>query len=431
MTDTALSRLASSVADLREQLAAATNTNPREWFPVFKARYGMDVVFRVLCEMKANTNANAGEDAQAVAQHSVITQLFTCCTAVDPIVAAGDIPQYADISADTLSISAAGLEALAGRSEVNRHAVDAVMLQHTFGMIDDPPSLTLAQKVRELFPNAVLMEDCAHCVARMARSGSGEPVADISIHSFGVEKVLPTRFGGAVWVNPKLADRDNVFFEALTHALKSLPPLPKHIDRTAKAYINQNRVFSRLGKLGTFLRTSFQKHGWYEPPISANEQAGQLQYEPYAPSAWMNERAAAALAALDSNYALRRHNVEIYRQRLGALEDRGLLSIPRAARAGEAQPLLRFPFFVNTREASDAVIAAVRSAGVLAERWYRPELFPGVSDPRAYHAPEPGSPAAAAVETSRRVSECIVCLPTDLSDERIDSACAAVESILR
>lgn len=421
-------KLDSSVAKLRSALAAATDTQADDWFPVFKARYGMEVVFRVLREFHAaHDSAQAGEETEEAAP-SIITQLFTCCTAVDPICAVGDVPQYADIDTNTLSISPSSVEAFAG----DRNRVDAVMLQHTFGMIDEQQSRALADKTHELFPRALVVEDCAHCVARMARDSGGTPVADISVHSFGVEKVLPTRFGGAIWVNPSLHVHSEELFTALTEALSALPALPGHINRTAHAYVNQNRVFARLGGLGVSLRASMQKRGMYEPPIAESEMNGKLAYEPYAPSTWMNERAAAAIDMLGDNYRLRRHNTAMYAHRLGELADKGSIIIPRCAADFDAvQPLLRFPFFVSTMDMSDAVINAVRSAGILAERWYRPELFPGVANVRAYNIPEPGSRAAAAVEMSRRASECIVCLPTDLSDERIDSACSAVESVVK
>lgn len=32
-------------AELREALASRTGTRPEDWFPVFKARYGMQVAF--------------------------------------------------------------------------------------------------------------------------------------------------------------------------------------------------------------------------------------------------------------------------------------------------------------------------------------------------------------------------------------------------
>ena len=43
--------LNAAMATLRSALAAQTSTEPRDWFPVFKARYGMQVVFDALREV--------------------------------------------------------------------------------------------------------------------------------------------------------------------------------------------------------------------------------------------------------------------------------------------------------------------------------------------------------------------------------------------
>ena len=54
---------------LRRQLAERTGTCAKDWYVVFKPRYGMEVVFEVLRELRGGG--------------SVVTQLMTCCTAVD------------------------------------------------------------------------------------------------------------------------------------------------------------------------------------------------------------------------------------------------------------------------------------------------------------------------------------------------------------
>ena len=77
-------------AELREALASRTGTRPEDWFPVFKARYGMQVAFDAVRSVRGDG--------------SVLTQLFTCCTAVDPIVVSGLRPRYADVGADTMGI---------------------------------------------------------------------------------------------------------------------------------------------------------------------------------------------------------------------------------------------------------------------------------------------------------------------------------------
>jgi len=57
------------MSELARALAARTGTRPEDWFGVLKARSGMEVAFRVLREVRG--------------PGSVLTQVFTCATAVD------------------------------------------------------------------------------------------------------------------------------------------------------------------------------------------------------------------------------------------------------------------------------------------------------------------------------------------------------------
>ncbi|KAB7791345.1 DegT/DnrJ/EryC1/StrS family aminotransferase [Bifidobacterium leontopitheci] len=391
----------SGFGELRGVLAERTGTRPQDWYPVFKARYGMQVAFDALRESRG-----AG---------SVLTQLFTCCTAVDPIVVARLTPRYVDVDADTMSLDADKAGAM--RLEPDEQ-VHAVMLQHTFGVIDEASAGRTAELARDM--GALLVEDCAHCVARMACDGQGEPLADVSVHSFGVEKMLPTRFGGAIWVNPRLHGDDPALDAALRGRLTALPQPSKHLDTVTKLYINENRVLSRLGGLGGSLRARLTGAGWYEPPIADVERAGGLAYEPMTVTAWIAAQATAGLRGLDANENARRTVVTLYRD---ALRGCNGITIPGAVLDGDAQPLLRFPLFADDTAAAERIIAAARAAGGYAERWYRPELFPGVSDEAAYGLDRLDR---ATVTVSDRLSSTAVCLPTELSESRVHDVIAAV-----
>ena len=198
-------------AELREALASRTGTRPEDWFPVFKARYGMQVAFDAMRSVRGDG--------------SVLTQLFTCCTAVDPIVVSGLRPRYADVGADTMGIDVAKVESMPLGSDEQVHAM---VMQHTFGAIDEDSSRRLAALAGQM--GALLVEDCAHCVTRMARDAAGWPLADISVHSFGVEKMLPTRFGGAIWVNPRLRERDAALDAETRGRLAALEQPSHHLD---------------------------------------------------------------------------------------------------------------------------------------------------------------------------------------------------------
>lgn len=410
---------------LRALLAATTRTNPEEWFPVFKARYGMEIVFNQLQQHRhkqssATSGFNVTDHASKSSPGSVVTQLFTCCTAIDPILAAGLKPVYVDINPNTLAIDPSH-----AKDAIKNVSTLAVILQHTFGIIDDTSSRTFATTIRNLNPQAILVEDCAHCVARLARDTMGRPLADVSLHSFGVEKVLPTRFGGAVWLNPEFGRRNPQLHADLIAALEAIPKPDSVLNQVCKAYVVENHVLERLGPLETAARSWLQKHGLYEPPISESERRGSLAYQPMGMSAWMERKVIAALNSLGVNYRLRQRNAELYANGLKECCKTGQVSLPRSIEtmaASRMQPVLRFPLLASDTAAADRIIAAVRHVGVLAERWYRPQLFPGVENPEAYRVPYD----RAGLAQSDDVSERIVCLPTDLSDERVRLAVKAV-----
>ncbi|PWG59862.1 DegT/DnrJ/EryC1/StrS family aminotransferase [Bifidobacterium catulorum] len=385
-------------------LAERTGTDAGDWFPVFKARYGMQTVFRSIDGLYG--------------RGAVLTQLFTCCTAVDPIVCCGFTPRYVDVDADTLSID---VDAAGRASEDSAQALRAVVLQHTFGLLDDDSSRSLAGLASKR--GALVIEDCAHCVTRMAHTPGGEPLADVSVHSFGVEKILPTRFGGAIWVNPRLKKTDPRLDAHLRRHLDLLPSLPRGIDVVTRLYVNENRVLGRLpGGLGGRMRSLLTDIGLYEPPIASSERRGELAYEPMGMSPWMIRRAVAGIGELDANEEGRRRVTEIYRM---GLSDRHGLHIPARILEGEAQPLLRFPLFAHDTMEAERIIAAVRAVGGYAERWYRPELFPGVTDERAYGLDVLDR---STVPVTGRLVAGAVSLPTEVSDDKAGRIVTAVRS---
>lgn len=355
-------------------LAERTGTDAGDWYLVFKARYGMQVVFRAVARARG-----AGD---------VVTQVFTCSTAVDPVLAAGLTPRYAEVSPKTVSIDPERL--VLGRG------TRAVVVQHTFGIVDDAGATRLRDRAHAA--GAVVVEDAAHCVGRVARDAQGRPVADVSVHSFGVEKMLPTRFGGAVWVSPEL---EPGLRQRVVDDLAALPAVGRRLDVVTRLYRSQVRVLNRLPRaLGGRVRSALTAVGAFEPAVSAAERRGGLPYPPMRPSAWMVGQIAAHLAGLAAGEARR---TQVVAQYVRDLHD--LVEIPAAVGAG--QPLVRFPFFARDAEAASRVVGAVTAAGFYAGQWYRPALFP-VDDVAAYgYVPGDGSLA-----TTEDLIARVVNLPT-------------------
>lgn len=377
--------MADSSLELRRALARRSGTSEDDWFLTYRARHGMLVAFRELARLRG-----AGE---------VVTQLLTCCTAVDPIVEAGLAPRYADVSASSLALDASRL----GLGPSSR----AVVLQHSFGIFEPAGDLALREAADAA--GALLVEDCAHCVGRLARDGEGRPLADVSVHSFGVEKMLPTHFGGAVYVSPRMADSG--LRAALVEALGSLPPIDPVLEEAAKGYRSRIRVLNHLpAGPRRALRARWEARGSFDAAISPEEQRGHVSHEPCQPGEWIASRALEALEGLDAQEALRREAVTEY---VRSLADTGV-ALPAAVCAGPAQPLLRLPVFLADSGRSEALLASVRAAGHYAVPWYRPLLFPGVEDPAAYGF----DGGMEGLPVTERLSRGPVALPCDVTPEQ-------------
>ena len=375
-------------------LADRTGTAPQDWFLVVKARYGLQVVFSALGAVRG-----PGE---------VVTQVFTCATAVDPVLVSGLRPVYAEVSPESVAIDPEGLQP--------PPSAHAVMLQHTFGIVDEPR----ARRLRAVADaaGALLIEDAAHCAARLARSADGAPLADVSVHSFGVEKVLPTRFGGAVWVNPALgapAVRERIVSE-----LGALPVVGGRLAALARVNRTTVRALNRLpAGAASRVRSALTRVGAFEPPIAEVERRGGLAAAPTRPSAWMTAQVAAALPALGANEARRSAAVGAYLATLA-----GRVQVPAAI--GPDSSLLRFPFFAPDADAAERVFAALTASGARPGRWYRPALFPGPVDPQVYgYRPGDGS-----LRVTEDLVARVVNLPTDVTPERARATAADVLSAL-
>ena len=346
-------------ASIARIMAERTGTRPEDWYCVYRARHGM----LAACEA---VRATIGEG-------HVVTQLLTCCTAVDPILAAGLIPRYGEVSADTASLDPAALPL--------DSSVRAVMLQHTFGLVDDGASRRIASAAHKA--GALVFEDCAHGVARMAKGPDGSPLADVSFHSFGVEKMLHAQFGGAVWVNPEGASPE--VLQVLRERLAQLPVTGAHLTALTGTFVFWNRVFNHLPlPVARGLRRFLSATGLFEPAVSDEERRGGVSHDPMRPSDAICDAVIEAFGCLDEDVVTRTEATRAYSELLADVPGVTLLS---SAAQGPYQPLLKYPVLVADAATSDAVCEACCAAGHYMTVWYRPELGPGVLDESAYHVP--------------------------------------------
>ena len=89
---------------------------------------------------------------------------------------------------------------------------------------------------------------------------------------------------------------------------------------------------------------------------------------------------------------------------------------------GSGQPLLRLAVNLPTNKEADDAISRIAAAGLYAVPWYRPLLYPGVSDPDVYgfDGSLGGLPNTAALTRGA------VALPCDLSPARVHDVAKAL-----
>lgn len=360
-------------AQLKQRLAEVSKTRAEDWFLVSRARHGMEVVLR------------------QVAKGEVVTQAFTCITAVNPILMAGHKPVYADISEDTLSIDTASL------GELLNNNTKAVVVQHTFGLVGDVAGA--AKVVSKKSPDALLIEDSAHCLGMMASVG-GRPVADVSVHSFGAEKFLASRFGAAIWVNPDMSDA--VLRGSIAEALSGLPNMSLVSSLQARLYPLFNAIFNRLPvAVAQPLRRLTTASRLFVAPIMPVEQQGKNYGMPEKPASWVTRQMIELMANYEKVYKHRTEIASIYAKGLKRV------NIPLAVRRDKL-PYVRFPVILDGPQKAEVLFEKLRSKHMNPGKWYRPLLFPGAADPSIYEYDSKSSPVAESVAAR------IVNLPTGM-----------------
>ncbi len=361
---------------IREKLAKLSNTNAEDWHLCLKARFGMALVFESIRD-----KLGAGE---------VITTPYTCITSINPILVAGLTPVYHDIDAQLLST---------GKPDEKycKPKTRAIVMQHTVGIIGDKTNI---RKYADKH-NLILIEDSAHCVTRFARDKDDKILADISVHSFGVEKVLTgTKFGGAIWINPELKAARPQLYERIVEKFDKLKQPDFHMNFRVRTYRLNNAIIQRLhGNLRRNFRNFEIKAGILEPPIYPFEQDGQ-QDEPRTTNKYINERILEQLDIIKSNYIRRSANVELYRNKL---KSRYFTKVTKVQ-----EPLLAFPILFETAEKANEAYDMLSTQGFFIRRWYSPLLYPGPNSLKIYRYNPKAAPLA------EDISKRILCLPTDL-----------------
>lgn len=399
-------KINTACAELKDLLAKRTGTDPGDWYLTFRAREAMQVVFEEV--------RNVSGDG------SVILQPFTCSTVPEAVIASGMKLCYADINAETLSIDRKNLNScLESRAEMNN--AHAVIMQHTFGIIDGAKAVEMRSSADSA--GLLLVEDCAHCAGRMALGSDGQPLADVSVHSFGVEKILPTQFGAAVWISPEMKDRK--LYDAMTDHFRSLPATDANASASVSTYITRFRILSHLpAAVKDPLRRHWIRTHRFIPAVAAEELAGRTILEPSVPGDEVITPCLDAFRGIDDNESRRKAAVGSYRQAFTDVTS--AFTVPASALKGDAQPLLWFPLVCSCNEDAMKLHSALNGAGIYNSTWGRPLLFPGVTDDEVFGFDD----AVSTCPVCKACSDGIVLLPTNKDPQQVSDIINIIKSSL-
>lgn len=399
---------------LRKIIADRTKTNPDDWFLTFRAREAMQIV----CE----------ELRSSYGDGTVILQPYTCSTVPEAVIAGGLTPLYCDISADDLSIDP---DVLAPLLEDQKDGpVRSVILQHTYGIFNQSSTDRIAEMIRtpgEENGSAhapLLIEDCAHRAGRVAFNAESKPIADISVHSFGVEKMLGTTFGAAVWISPEMADSD--LRDVLRKHFSSLPAQDPRISRSVVSYRSKIRVLNHLPmNIRKPLRETWVKSKSFVPAVDKSELAGSTLLQPSVPDKEVINRVLAAFEYININEAERQVAVTLYIKELGTPDPADNYTVPAEA-ISKSRPLLWFPVNVGTKQTAETIVAALAEAGFYSSTWGRPLLFPGVTDPEVFRLNQ----AVRDCPEALKFSEGVVLLPTNRDQDSVKEVISVFRNTL-
>ncbi len=314
----------------------------------------------------------------------IVIQSFTCVVAVNPIVWAGFTPVFADIDPENLSMSTASLEScISVRTR-------AIVVQHTFGM---PSNIeAIADIARRL--GLPLIEDCAHALGMTLDGRILGTFGDAAILSFGIEKVLSSKVGGALLVNDeKMLPRVDRVYRSLPIVSRQdtlrwlLFPLIRiglrHLPGEASAVVDKALV--QLGLL---------REATAEPELSGKMPPG----TPARLSGALAEVVIDQIEGLGSNLSHRQAVVEAYDSELSGSRLLG--------RCNSHRPMICYPIFCESTAIRDRLKKLLRESGIPVTTWYDPPVYPrGVDLHALNYYPE-------AVPVAEDLASRVLCLPT-------------------
>lgn len=327
---------------------------------------------------------------------NIAMQAFTCNAVANPILWLGLEPLYVDISKDTFSMD---LEDLMRKVDGQ---TKAIILQHTFGI--PGPIDEVMEFARER--GIIVLEDCAHALGSIVNGKTLGTTGDAALLSFGLEKTLSSRVGGALVINN---DR------LIKNLLESYKTLPNMGPIETLVWLANPVVWRVLRKFGTRqmrIAAKLSRMGLLNMGYFPSELRGEMPRGKY------GKRLSRPLMSLvESLVSELSQNLE-HRRKISAIYNSSLAK----NKYHKEIAFVRFPYLCKSTQQRDDLIKSLADDGFRGGDWYNPVLYPAATDMKALKYNEGSCPVA------ESVAKVILNLPTGRNITK-DSAKKIVEIV--
>lgn len=309
----------------------------------------------------------------------VAIQAFVCNAVVNPVLWNNLLPLYIDITEDSFSMD---LNDLLKKLD---STVKVLILQHTFGLSAD---LEIVQECKNR--GILVVEDCAHT---LGNTNLGK-VGDVAMFSFGFEKMLSSRVGGALMVNNKR------YLDPIKEEYSRIKAMSK--GETFLWLLNPVlwRILRKLpGSVSEVLGFNLVRFGLLSKGFNKRENLGVVRgFLPRSLPGVLAGVVFDCLTRLNSNIEHRFETSKQYSVGLGS---------------NFFGSLVRFPYIcVSETYANDKIEKIARLGFPLYDKWYFPVVFPKQTDLLAMKYVLGSCPVA------EDISKKIINLPTNQSVSR-------------
>ncbi len=320
----------------------------------------------------------------------VIVQGFTCVVVTNAILSVGATPIFVDVDdrycTDPKEVS----------KKITKKT-KAIIVQHSFGFAADIRELKqISQK-----NNIILIEDCAHALA--AKTSSGEVLGsfgDMSIISFGVDKVISSVRGGALIVNnQELVSNIDTRYEVLEY--KNITNLFRHLANILIFSISKPLYNIYIGKIILYIS---KKLNITNKIITSKEKNGEISYNVFKLENILAHLAYDQLLNIDNNIKNRKQLAKIY---YDELKDISQISMPKF---DSNSVYLRFPIHIAN---PDKLHAYAKNRGIILGNWYNTVVAPSDCNISKIYTPNDCPKAES-------FSKTIINLPTNINITKQD-----------